>query len=62
MFLLSLGEDQIGEDKGRNHGEERLSDPPENIGQTLSNILKWYLDMKHEAHPERLLQQRLSAP
>ena len=34
VFLLGLREDQIGEDERRNHGEERLPDPPENIGQT----------------------------
>ena len=34
VFLLGLSEDQIGEDEGRSNDEERLPDPPENIGQT----------------------------
>ena len=34
MLLLGLGKDQIGKDEGGDHGEERLPDPPENVGQT----------------------------
>ena len=35
MFLLGLGEDQVGEDEGRHNREKGLSDPPEGVGKTL---------------------------
>ena len=35
VFLLCLGEDQVGEDEGRHNREEGLSDPPEGVGKTL---------------------------
>ena len=31
VLLLSLREDQIGQDEGGHHGEERLPHSPENI-------------------------------
>ena len=34
VFLLCLGEDQVGEDEGRDHGEERLPRSPEDVWQT----------------------------
>ena len=35
MFLLSLCEDQVGQDEWRNHNEERASDSPESVWKTL---------------------------
>merc|ERR1719361_1511205 len=35
VLLLRLSEDQIGEDEGGNHREERIPHSPEDVGQTL---------------------------
>ena len=44
VLLLSLREDEIGEDEGGHHGEERLPDSPEDVGQTyVSKIFVKYM-------------------
>ena len=44
MLLLSLSEDEIGEDEGGHHSEERLPDSPEDVGQTyVSKIFVKYM-------------------
>ena len=35
MLLLSLSEDEVGHDEGRQDDEDRLPDPPESVGKTL---------------------------
>ena len=35
VFLLSLGEDEVGHDEGREDDEDRLPDPPEGVGKPL---------------------------
>ena len=34
VLLLSLGVDQVGQDEGRNNGEERLPDSPQGVRKT----------------------------
>ena len=34
VFLLSLSEDEVGHDEGRQDDEDRLPDPPEGVGKT----------------------------
>ena len=66
VLLLSLREDEVGEDEGGHHGEERLPHPPEDVGQTYVWKLfvkdKKYFCRYTETHLERLLQRRPSAP
>ena len=35
VFLLSLSEDEVGHDEGRQDDEDGLPDPPEGVGETL---------------------------
>ena len=35
VFLLSLSEDEVGHDEGRQDDEDGLPDPPESVGETL---------------------------
>ena len=34
VFLLSLSEDKVRHDEGRQDDEDRLPDPPEGVGKT----------------------------
>ena len=38
VLLLSLGEDEVRHDEGREDDEDRLPDPPESVGKTLGVI------------------------
>ena len=63
MLLLGLSEDEVGQDEGRNHGEEGLPDSPQSIRQSFKIEFDGMIKVeKNEHYLVKKRRRKLSAP